>query len=283
MALPDFDSMWDYNDPAATEQKFREILPQAERSADRSYHAQLLTQIARTQSLQRQFDAAHATLDQAQSLLGDDPTATVRYLLERGRTFNSSKKQAEALPLFMEAWEKAQAAGLDGYAVDAAHMVAIADSANSLEWNLKAIDYAEQSTLQEAKRWLGSLYNNTGWSYFDMGDLEQALDIFKRALDWHETHGKPNTIRIARWTIARTLRELGQLQEALKIQQRLLGGAEDEPDGYVHEEMAELLHALGQVDEAKPHFSRAYERLSQDPWLMDNEAERVERLKTMGA
>ncbi len=280
MTLSDFDTLWDYNDPAATEQKFREIL--SEQIADRSYHAQLLTQLARTQALQRQFDVAHTTLDEAQALLADDPIATVRYLLERGRTFNSSQKQAEALPLFIEAWEKAQAAGLDGYAVDAAHMVAIADSDNALGWNLKAINYAEQSPHKDAKRWLGSLYNNTGWSYFDVGDLEKALAIFKRALGWHQAHGKPRTIRIAHWTIARTLREMGRLEEALEIQQRLLETAEDEPDGYLYEEMAELLHALGQVNEAKPHFTKAYKLLSQDPWLMDTESQRVERLKKMG-
>ena len=59
----DFDSLWNYDDPAATEQQFRELLPAAESSGDKSYHLQLLTQIARAQGLQRQFEAAHQTLD----------------------------------------------------------------------------------------------------------------------------------------------------------------------------------------------------------------------------
>lgn len=54
--LPDFDSLWDYNHPAETERRFRELLPVATSSADRSYCAQLLTQIARTLGLQRRFD-----------------------------------------------------------------------------------------------------------------------------------------------------------------------------------------------------------------------------------
>ena len=45
----DFDAAWDYGDPAASEQRFRELLPRAEQDGDRSYHAQLLTQIARAQ------------------------------------------------------------------------------------------------------------------------------------------------------------------------------------------------------------------------------------------
>src|SRR5688500_531281 len=81
--LPDFDKLWDYNDPAATEQKFRALLPQAEASGDPSYRAQLLTQVARAQGLQRKFDDAHATLDQVVQV--DDSLPRVRYLLERGR------------------------------------------------------------------------------------------------------------------------------------------------------------------------------------------------------
>lgn len=61
--LPDFQGLWDYNDPAGTESKFRAVLAKAEASDDRGYQAELLTQIARAQGVQRQFDAAHATLD----------------------------------------------------------------------------------------------------------------------------------------------------------------------------------------------------------------------------
>jgi len=49
----------------------------------------------------------------------------VRYLLERGRTFNSAGEKDRARPLFVQAWEIAGAAGLEGLAVDAAHMVPI--------------------------------------------------------------------------------------------------------------------------------------------------------------
>src|SRR5215207_4714581 len=89
--LEDFDKLWDYNDPAATERKFRELLPTAEGSADSSSHAQLLTQIARAQGLQDRFEDAHATLDAVGKMLAADmKLARVRYLLERGRVFNSA-------------------------------------------------------------------------------------------------------------------------------------------------------------------------------------------------
>jgi hypothetical protein len=82
----DFDRLWDYNDPAATEARFRALLPEAEASADTGKLAELLSQIARTHSLRGQFDAAHPLLDRAESLLaaGESSRARVRILLERG-------------------------------------------------------------------------------------------------------------------------------------------------------------------------------------------------------
>jgi hypothetical protein len=90
--LPDFDAMWDYNQPAQTERAFREVLRQTEDAADAAYRAELLTQIARTLGLQRRFDEAHALLDQVEPMLagGGMDVPRVRWLLERGRTLNSS-------------------------------------------------------------------------------------------------------------------------------------------------------------------------------------------------
>src|SRR5881628_1410931 len=121
-APPDFDVSWDYDKPEASEQQFRELVPTAERSGDRSYHIQLLTQIARAEGLQRRFSEAHATLDAAQALLTDDLVrAKVRYLLERGRVFNSSKDVVQARAFFVDAWKLAFACQEDFYAIDAAH------------------------------------------------------------------------------------------------------------------------------------------------------------------
>ena len=86
-ALPEFDSQWDYNDPAGTQSKFLGLLPRAQESGNAGYLAELLTQIARTQSLQQKFTEAHATLDQADAMITPDmTTAKVRSLLERGRS-----------------------------------------------------------------------------------------------------------------------------------------------------------------------------------------------------
>jgi hypothetical protein len=47
-----------------------------------------------------------------------------------------------------------------------------------LDWNLQAIRYAENSSDERAKRWMGSLYNNSGWTLFDQGRYPEALELF---------------------------------------------------------------------------------------------------------
>jgi tetratricopeptide (TPR) repeat protein len=284
MELTSFDDLWDYDKPGETEAKFRALLPAS--TANRDAHAQLLTQIARTQGLQRQFDQAHRTLDEAQALLTDElPRARVRYLLERGRVYNSSEQPDRAQPLFLEAWEHAQKAGEDSLAVDAAHMLAIvAPSDQKMAWNLEALALAERSTDARARNWRGSLYNNIGWTYHDAGEYNRALELFEKALRFREEQGRAREIRVAKWCMARALRSLGRVREALDIQRGLLAESQDtdEKDGYVLEELGECLLLLNQPAEAQPRFAAAYEELSKDPWLAENEPARLQRLRELG-
>lgn len=284
--LPDFDALWNYDAPESTEAAFRAILPRARASGDRDYLAQLLTQIARAEGLQMKFDAAAATLDEAEALLTPDrKVARTRLLLERGRVLNSSKQPEKARPLFESAWDLAREAHADGYAVDAAHMMAIVEKGDaSIGWNRKAVEYAERSSDPRARKWLGSLYNNLGWTHHDRKEYGTALELFGKALSEREKEGKAPAIRIARWSVARTLRSLQRADEALAMQRALLEEhrAAGTRDGYVDEEIAECLTALHREEEAKPHFAAAYAELSQDPWLKRDEPERLERLRRLG-
>jgi tetratricopeptide (TPR) repeat protein len=279
----DFDSLWDYDRPGETELKFRELLPAVH---DPSHRAQLLTQIARAEGLQRKFDDAHLTLNEAESFITPDLTrAAIRCLLERGRVFNSSGQPEQAKPFFKQAYERALALGEDLYAVDAAHMLAIvAPPEQQLEWNLRAIEMAEKSDDPRARNWLGSLLNNLAWTYHDAGQYETALDTFQKALKWREQQGDAKATRIARWCVARALRSLKRIDEAYAIQTALLREYEaiGEKSGYVYEELAECLHALGRDSEAQPYFALAYDDLSKDSWLVNHEAQRLQRLKELG-
>jgi tetratricopeptide (TPR) repeat protein len=284
--LPDFDKLWDHGDPAGTEAEFREILAQAEASEDVSYHLQLLTQIARTQGLQGRYEEAHATLDEVEKELTTElTTARIRYLLERGRVLNSSGHPADASPFFLKAWELSAAAGEDFRAVDAAHMMGIvAPLEDQLTWNLKAMQRAEGSEDERARAWLGSLYNNIGFTYLEQEDYAAALESFQKGWDWRKARDNAEATRIAKWTVAHTLRKMGQVEKALSMQRELeKERAEAEaPGGFVFEEIAECLLAEGKTDAARPYFAKAYDLLKDVGWIAQSDPERLERLRELG-
>jgi tetratricopeptide (TPR) repeat protein len=236
--------------------------------------------------LQREFAAAHATLATVEAALTEDLSlARVRYLLERGRVFNSAGQRAEAMPLFLAAWELAERHDQDFYAIDAAHMLAIAaPPAEQLAWNLRALALAETTLDPRARGWCGSLYNNLGWTYHDAGQYGEALAMFQKALAWREASGPRAQVRIARWMVARALRSLGRLDDALDMQIALQGEyeADGETSGYVYEELGECLLALGHPYDARPYFALAHAELVKDPWLVANEPARLQRLHALG-
>lgn len=223
------------------------------------------------------------TLDQVERRLSEAPSRPrIRYLLERGRVLNSSGKPEQARSFFARALEMAKGLHEDFYAVDALHMLAIITSPEqSLTLNMQAIELAESSQQEKARNWLGSLYNNTGWAYHDLGDYASALEIFEKAETWQRSKSRARETHIAAWCIARTLRSLGRIKEALARQMALKEESADEEDGYVYEEIGECLLALKRLDEARPYFAKAYELLSQDAWLVEGEPERLRRLKKL--
>jgi tetratricopeptide (TPR) repeat protein len=285
--LPDFLAWWNFGDPAGTEKRFRELLPKAEAAKDLPYLVRLHTQIARTESLQRKFDACHATLDRTERLLRPDMhEGRTRCRLERGRAWNSGKSPEKAKPLFLEALDAAKQGGEDGLAVDAAHMLGIAEKgAAALTWSLKALQMAEESRDPRAQRWRGTLYNNLGWTCFEQGDLARAAEYHKKNWDWHVEAKQASGARIGKWATARVLRALGRLDEALALQKELLEESErrKEEDGYVCEELAEIVLAQGHATEAKPWFRKAHAALAKDADFARDEAKRLKRLEDLGA
>jgi tetratricopeptide (TPR) repeat protein len=283
-SFPDIDSLWDYSDPAASEERFRAILPAARESGDDGYLAELLTQVARTYSLRGRFEECHRTLDEAAPLSSGSPRARIRLLLERGRAYNSAGDPAMASGYFRRAWDLATEQGEQYHAADAAHMLGISEpSDRQLEWDLRALDLAESTDEERTRSWLGPLYNNIGWTYHDLGQYEAALDYFARSLAFRRSQSQPRETRIAAWTVARALRSLGINEEALALQQENLRTAEEagDPDGYIQEEIGECLLNLGRARDAAPHFARAHALLSQDQWLAEHEPERLARLKKL--
>jgi tetratricopeptide (TPR) repeat protein len=278
------DGWWDFQRPDVSESRFRVEL--ARLSPDSPAAVELKTQIARAEGLQRKFAAAGATLDGVEKAL---PSATdrahVRYLLERGRVFNSSGAPEKAVPLFRDALDRARSAGEDFLAIDAAHMLGIAaPPAERLAWNLEALAMTETTPDARSKRWLASLYNNIGWTYHERGEFATALEYFKKALPAWEKRGGSGNVRAARWAIARCLRSLKRYDDALAIQQALLDEQQrtGEVDGYVFEELGEIYLARDDAAAAKPWFGKAHAVLSRDPGLQASDPARLERLRRLG-
>ena len=216
----EIESFWEYSDPAGSEARFRVALATAH-GDDR---LEILTQIARTHSLRKRFEEAHRQLDEIEPQLGAaGARPKVRYLLERGRTFNSSGDAAKARALFVAAWEQGSAAGIDGLAVDAAHMVAITYSGtvDAIPWNERGLALARGSSDAKAQALIPAMLNNAAWDLHDLGRYAEALPLFEAALAEWTARGKPQQIRIAKWSVARCLRSLGRFQEALAAQQAL--------------------------------------------------------------
>lgn len=285
--LPNFDKLWDWNHPAQTRDKFNEILPRAEAAGDKQYLNELLTQIARTYSLQNKFTEANAVLDRVERQLPKAPDiATVRYYLERGRALNSAGHPDKAKPLFLKAFYLARHLESDNFAIDAAHMIAIAekDLGKQREWTQTGLKIAAQSTDKRARGWEGPLANNLGWDYFDAGDYNKALPLFQQAYRAFKETGGEKQIDIARWTIARCQRALGEDNKALATQLALLKKyrQEGDEDGYVYEELGELYLTRGEKAKSRTYFNKAYKLISTDKWMMAHEQKRMARMKRLG-
>lgn len=280
---PDFMAQWDYQDPAATALRFRRLLEEAQ--DDLQYELELLTQLARTHSLQRQFAQAHQLLDEIEPRLTDTtPRARLRALLERGRTFNSAGDKASARVLFEQAWQQGVKHEERYLAIDAAHMVAIAAPLEEQSrWHQLAMELAEHSQDKRVRGWLATLYNNQGWTLFELGRLDEARACQQKCLAWHQQHNNQGKAFIARWSLARLSRAQGlheQAQAELSQLRDDMAAAGVPEDGYVFEELGENALALNDPTVTE-YFARAWFLLSQDGWFKANEAERLARLKRL--
>jgi len=116
------------------------------------------------------------------------------------------------------------------------------DKQSALKWNQQALDVLVASTQSDARKWEGSLRNNTGYALYQLGRYDEALVLFRSNVPLAEREGNAGKLRIAWWMVAWTLRALKQNDEALSIQLRLEqeSDAAAAPDQYVFEELVEL-------------------------------------------
>ena len=228
--------LWDFDDPAGSEARFRAAVD----TADGTDRLVLLTQLARAAGLQDRFDEGHAILD---DLGVADPEVATRVSLERGRLFASAGEKDEARPHFEAAAASAEGAGLDALRVDALHMLAIiAPAEEQLDRNYAALDIARRSESDAARNWDASLLNNIGMTLADAERWAEALPVFEEALAARERIGQDSRTRVAKWMVGWAQRNLGRREDALATMTALKAELEavGEEDPYVDEELALL-------------------------------------------
>ena len=278
----DIEALWDYNQPAVSETRFRDALKTE--SGDDAL--ELETQIARTFSLRREYTQAHALLDSVQRRMSGKtrPAVRVRYLLERGRTFRSANETAKARPFFLEAWQIGDKEKLTLLAIDAAHMMGIVEAGDEAQrWNERAMALAMGSNVPRALRWRGSLANNMGHTERERGNLDAAMKHFQASLTAFQLTRSGSQIRMAKWQIANVMRLQKRFDEALALQLVIESEAAEaaEPDGYVFEEIAEIYLVKNEPAKAKSYFAKAVEALSKDTWFAENESDRLARMRQL--
>ena len=288
-----FDDLFVGN-PADIEQNLKKLLPDALALEDHSIYLQILSQIALAQAMQKNFSAAHETLNKAEALLTPkDDLARARILLERGRVFMQAGDNEAAKPYFFQSYELCKSNHFDYHTANAAHMIAIIalTPEEKIKWNTLTIEFVENSKSIRAQAWRGSLYNNLGQAYIEAKQYQQALDVLKKALIFREKEGYVPNIRVAKWAVARALRLLNQNEDALTILLPLMEkydsmtkqGEFDMPveilrtvRGLVCEELAEIY-----ASKSTAFAKLAYDDLSQDEWFKKHESNRLDRMKQL--
>jgi len=240
---PELDALWRFDDPVASAERF--AMAAAEPYRSEPVRAELETQRARALGLQGRFAEAEALLDSLEpaSAFG---RLQVRILLERGRLRATEGRDDEAVPLLEEALIAARREGDTFLAVDAAHMLALADHARAEQWTEEALADLRASADPRTLRWGVALHNNRGWALLEVHDAMRALGEFEAAVEAAERYGTLDQQYAAQFSLARCLRELGRGPEAIVIQRRL--AAERPEDADVAAELAVLTAAEPTID-----------------------------------
>jgi hypothetical protein len=264
----DLSTLWDFHQPALSEQRLRAALQEA--SGDDSLILQ--TQIARSFGLRRDFAQARALLAALQPAMATaSAEARARHALEWGRSFASathrpqdltSEAKVEARSSFDRAARIAREGGLDELTIDALHMQVFVDPAPAAQerWAREALGVALASARPAARAWEASLRNNLGMALHGLGRFGEALTEFESALAVRESGQDAEATRVARWMVAWTLRSLGRLDEALALQLRLEreGDAAGQPDPYVYQELEAIYRAKNDTERAA-HYARKHQ------------------------
>jgi tetratricopeptide (TPR) repeat protein len=202
--------LWNFKDPALSEQRFLQALS----TANDDDALIIKTQIARTYGLRKNFARAQEILQEIEPQVSiASPTAQTRYFLELGRSYSSNTHSREsqtpevrlkARDSFMKALAIAKTARLDALAIDVVHMFAFVDKepVDQLKWGQEALSLVLASDQPAAKKWEASVRNNVGMALHSLKRFDEALEQFKSALAQRKANGDTEQVFVAYWMVA---------------------------------------------------------------------------------
>lgn len=236
---PSFDYIWQaLEDPADIEAALQSTYDDNHDQLTRSFLAQLLTQIARARGMQDKLREAQAALDKAK-WESSDKVAVIRMEVETARLRRVQGKDVEATTLLKKVYETAEGAPLDYFKADAAHILYLVEPdkgpKDAKTWEDAVLKIARDSVNVKTRRWAAVVLTDQGWKIFNEGRAIEALPLFEEALEirkaaftysYNRHDGQPllktkQAYRVARWNLARVLREVGRYERAYKLQKEL--------------------------------------------------------------
>lgn len=195
---------------------FEQIATDADESGDTAAYVEACAMRARSYLITGCKDEGRPWIEQAAARANARmPQVWSRYLGVRGRFEWQDNDNETATRTFKDMYDYCTRHELYSRAVDAAHMVAITgDESEKFDWSYKGIEAAEAG---EMTSWLGPLWNNLGWNYYDAERYEEALEALEKAKEYHYMGEQALPRLIADYSVGHVHRVMGHTDEAEAI------------------------------------------------------------------
>jgi tetratricopeptide (TPR) repeat protein len=218
-----FADVFDHDDPVRSEERLNVLAEDAKSARDSITEAEILTQMARAVALEKRFSDAEALLRRAAALAPHSATVALRCSLEHGRVLRLQGMTAQADTAFHDAYARAAALHDDYLLLDAVHMIALTEPfEQSRAWTERGLRLATSSPNPKTTHWIGVLNNNLGVGYFERRQFVPAEAAYERSLTaYRAEHADADVTHEAQFNVAQSMRLIGRLREALRLQRAL--------------------------------------------------------------
>lgn len=232
--------------------QYQEVVEQARVEFNNPVEVEALAQVARMNLILGNKEEGRTVLAEAFERARESaPYGWSRYLGVKGRFEWQDDDLAAARRTFDEMYNYCTVNQLWGRAVDAAHMIAIVAETpeEQIEWGRKGIEAAEAN---EIDSWLGPLWNNLAGTYYDIKELDSALECYLKAREYHWRHSGEVAKLFADYHVGMTYRHLADFDQAAQWLRPVLAWGERLENhsviGQACEDLGEVELAIGNRD-----------------------------------